>query len=229
MARAAFQLPQTLLGTFAEQFPDLVVSAVGSAVAATQKEMNALITGVRETVDAIAGAVVSGAIDAAEFGRQLAGTLEPAHGEAFSLGRRRGGDLAAFDDVDALRGERIMDDERPFLDRFVKDIQEGRYSGDGGELSAAGILARARLYVRSVESSADDGFVSTGFDDESYNWRLGSGESCSDCVTLSEGGPYTVDELAGRYPGSGSTVCLVNCQCVLERSDGVASFERVTF
>jgi hypothetical protein len=147
--------------------------------------------------------------------------LRTGHTDSWRVGRLWGRDPGQLLDTDILNGRRIADQESNFLLGFLEDIEGGRYTDDDGNLNAAAIKARSRLYAGALRGTAYEGWTEEGYDGEEYDWILGPTEShCSDCPQLASLGPYQKETLF-VWPGRG-TECLGNCDCTLvRRSDGM--------
>lgn len=151
------------------------------------------------------------------------------HAGSWRIGRHRAGDRSPGDAFDDLIGRAKLDAETEWLQRFLGDLESGRYLDDAGELREAAVRQRSKLYVLKARSTANEAFVETGDDFEEYDWVLGAVEEhCSDCPELAAMSPWTKGT-AVTHPGMGETPCLGNCQCHWVRvSDGLVGFEAIS-
>ena len=110
-----------------------------------------------------------------------------------------------------------------FLDDFANDIIDGK-------LSEAQIRARAQMYIRSAAQAYERALwksvAEAGYDE--VRWVLDElVENCPDCLAFEAMGWQKMadDPFGGAFPGSGDTICLINCACHLEyrRSSDVES------
>jgi len=87
------------------------------------------------------------------------------------------------------------------------------------ELTEKQIAARARMYINSAREAREEArarsAAKAGFD-EVY-WITTAKESCEDCIKYTKMGWVMVadDPYKGAKPGSGHTICLTACQCIL--------------
>ena len=155
--------------------------------------------------------------------------LGEAHARAAMLGRQKAGDNRGLTVEDRHLGARIAEGEGKFFDRFMEDLQKGRYEGD--EAAAA---RRAHMYTNLLRGTANRGFVLASGPETMFRWVLGPNENhCEgliDCPSISIGGAnndgvYPAAELP-TMPGEGLTPCMGNCECALIRADGVSGFAR---
>jgi hypothetical protein len=121
-----------------------------------------------------------------------------------------------FSSNDVLRARGYADVDAEYLQGFLDDLADGRYTDDDGNLKLNQIRNRMRLYLgkaRGVSAQASvDGLP---LETEIY-WRLGSNEKhCGECPTLASISPFFPDDLF-TTPGAGDTPCLGNCKCYLE-------------
>ena len=181
--------------------------------------------------------LTSGKLSVDEWATEFDAELLEGHLTALRLGFERAG---SFDyDESRLAGvaRGIKDTESEFLTGYtgsegewhpgwianLKDPADLRYHDQDGNLRPGSLDSRADLYVGKMRGSANQAFVEASPEDTEYDWDLSGGESCGDCIELSEGGPYTADTLY-TYPGWGDTECLGRCACVVIRSDGQRGF-----
>jgi hypothetical protein len=90
-----------------------------------------------------------------------------------------------------------------------------------GQLTEGQITNRARMYVNSAREAfnrADwKSHVKADFDE--VRWVLNpQAENCPDCIELDAMGWQSIedDPFDGCYPGSGCTICLTACMCLLD-------------
>lgn len=170
----------------------------------------------------------TGAVTEVGFRQYLAG----AHAKAAMLGRQKSGDTTGLSTADLLLGEQIADNEGKYLKRFIEDLENGRYTED-----EAGALRRAHMYTDLLRGTSNRAFVTASKPDDMFQWILGANENhCDDddgldCPSIAVGGAngdglYPASELP-TTPGEGDTPCLGNCECELEREDGVVGFGKV--
>lgn len=170
------------------------------------------------------------------------------HLEALELGAKRGGQPYHVEDWQDAGGNwhqglraiarGMADEESQFLQGytdtegnyhrgFIEDLRakDPRYFDElTGDVKTAAIDARTDLYVGKMRGSANRSFVDASPADSTFTWKLGAADHCLECpgnATILV--DVTADELYA-YPGDGSTECLGNCTCVLERNDGVTGF-----
>jgi len=153
--------------------------------------------------------------------------LQDAHGDAWSLGRRRAGVDGARNDDDDFLGRGIADQEMSdFFGDFIDRVAEGdpRYVDADGNLRLSNINARLDMYAHRMRGTANESFVLNSPRLSTFIWRLGDAEHCDDCIAMAADSPYTADNL-WTYPGAGETECLTHCKCVVVRwQDGVTGF-----
>lgn len=163
-----------------------------------------------------------------ELGEEMHAALQRAHADAYELGLRQAGSTLgdeARHELAARRGRAQADAENEFFDKFLDDLDAGRYTNEEGDVSLRAIGARSDMYGHKLRATAGQGFVDGSPQDATFTWALGVGEHCSQCPLLASQSPYTADEL-WTMPGQGDTECLTGCRCHLVRDDGVASFRR---
>lgn len=183
---------------------------------------------VAENIQKVTTRFLNGKIDANKWYEQVDSVLHDGHAGAWALGRQRAGDASARGKDDDLAGRAAADHQDQFLLRFRDDLADpssGLYDADGN-LREGAVRARANLYVGAIRGTANQAFVETGPDDVEYDWKLGGTEQhCEECPQIAALSPYRKDTLFA-HPGDGSTPCLGNCDCHLERSDGVTGFKK---
>lgn len=181
-----------------------------------QVEMDRLVAETRLLAQALAVRNLS----PKAFTDALSDLLEAAHTEAVLLGRGRAGDFAPEEPDDRRFAGQVVDGEAEYLAAFRADLEDGRYADQ-----PEAIARRAELYSGRLVGTANEVWALAGEETARYHWRLGGAEAhCEDCPALARGGPYTLAQLRGRFPGSNQTACLFNCRCYLEREDGARSF-----
>lgn len=189
---------------------------------ATQADLEALWRETRTELRSVVDGYVSGYLTASDFGDRIVEKLEDAHTAAGTLGRNRAGDDAPADADDRAFAEQIVDGQVEYLARFVQDLESGRYRDEHGNEDTDAIADRAGLYANRLTGTANEAFALSS-PDETFDWILGGENNCDDCPELAAGSPYTAENLPPP-PGSNATQCLFNCNCSLERSDGVSGF-----
>ena len=118
--------------------------------------------------------------------------------------------------------ETLLEDEYGYLAGFIADVrQEIESTGSVGGKAAA----RASLYVSHLNSAWQRILVEKlpPLEVEKKveyiaTWHLMPGaEHCNTCLTMSQGGPYTLEQLRriNIFPGH-NTDCQANCMCYLE-------------
>lgn len=178
--------------------------------------------------ESIAQRFASGSIGHEEFGDQFYSELLDLHAQSWRIGRALAGD-ATPDADDLIHGRAVADRETRFLVRFADQLVDG-WAGEPGEVDAAKIARRMRLYIGKSRATAAEALVETSDPRELWEWKLGGVEEhCSDCPRIAAISPFAQDELF-QYPGDGETPCLSNCKCHLVRlSDGLSSFTPFDF
>lgn len=168
---------------------------------------------------ALARQVALGAVPPEVFSGRAEEFLLASHETAAFYGRQWAIDGQPFGEWDKKAGESAMALQRPFLGRFVRDLQRDRYTiGDGGNLGA--IVARAVLYAGAIRGTANVAWAAMLGPQATIYWVLGADEDhCSDCPRYAENSPYTLDTLPA-FPGDGHSECLGNCRCHLSTHDG---------
>ena len=171
----------------------------------------------------------AGKLTADELGEELFDKLRNAHEESYVLGARQAGSTL---DADALRdlarssGRSNADEQNTFFDKFISDLEDGRYSDEEGNLNLAAINRRADYYGQRLRGTAEQAFVDQSDDDASFTWAMGAVEHhCSECPRMAALSPYTANELF-TTPGQFDLECGPGCKCHLIRNDGVRCFQR---
>jgi hypothetical protein len=168
----------------------------------------------------------AGKLTPEQFGDQLYSVLRDSHTSAYSLGLKHGGVKITRDEREALAdqyGGSIADAENDYLNNFITDLEDGRYTNDDGSFKTSAIQSRANMYVGKLRATAARGFVDGSPLDSSYTWMMTAREHCTDCPRMAALSPYSADELF-TMPCEGDTECLTSCKCILVRHDGVQSF-----
>lgn len=159
------------------------------------------------------------------FGLAAFTILANAHGHAAYAGRQLAGSLLPFGPDDAAYGQLVAQEQRQFLDGFVADLANGRYTDANGKLKDRAVLARASLYADRLTATADEAFIAASPLNSTWEWVLGpvKEEHCEDCPIWAAGGPYTLETLPA-IPRDGTSQCKSGCHCRLRRGDGVEGF-----
>jgi hypothetical protein len=192
--------------------------------APTQEDWNVFSLGARDDLISIANRFGEGELNSDEFMNEMHAILEELHGEAAFLGRRLAGDLSPYNAIDNAFGKLVAENQREFLEQFAADLRYGRYVDDDGNLNMDMVNARAQSYAGRLRGTADESFVGMSDDDAWFIWHLGGEHNCTECPVIASGSPYTKATLP-TMPGANETPCLFNCNCWLEREDGVLSFK----
>lgn len=187
-----------------------------------------LVTTHRQRIGALTNSLANGAFTPLEYIERLFELFEGGHTDAVLLGRRLAGDQAPNEADDLLFAQLVMDGEAEYLARFLTDIQNGRYTDESGALKVKPIAARARLYTGKYRGTANEVFVLSSDEGETFAWHQLTVEPCDDCPVIEAGGPYTLEQLAGiGHPGQGRQACRTQCGCILRRiSDNRFGFSR---
>lgn len=173
----------------------------------------------------LANRLANGDLSPDEWGDAFHALLADGHSQSWLLGASRGGrDVDGLGELARRYGQHSADTETEWLQRFINDLEDGRYLDDEGNLRTSAVNARSRLYVGKFRGTANQSFLDASGFDESYEWLMTGLEHCDDCPRLAALSPYRADELF-TVPGQGDTECLGNCTCILVRlSDGVRGF-----
>lgn len=158
------------------------------------------------------------------------GALIEAHANAAYAGRALAGLRDPLGEFDQALGQIIGEREAQHLESFLKDIKNGRYTSDEGELNTARIEARAANYTERLRGTANETWSNSLPDGDLIYWRLGGDEggSCSICPDLAASGPYKPNQLP-THPGNNETPCLFNCRCYLETESGTPGLKSFSF
>jgi len=182
-------------------------------------------------LQAIVDRYAKGQITPEEFGDQFYDALVTAHTDAYGAGLKYGDsqlDPLVIQSEAAKFGRAQADSENEWLDKFVADLENGRYLDSDGNLRVDAISSRADLYNAKLRASGGQGWVDASAANdpqEEFTWVMGGERHCHDCPRLAALSPYKVGELF-TTPGAGDCECLGNCNCYLVRSsDGKSSFK----
>ena len=125
-------------------------------------------------------------------------------------------DPTTFEELDILAARAIADDDAEYLQGFIDDILDGRYTDEAGDLMLDQILNRQKLYMGKARGISAQASVDNLDLETEITWVLGGAEKhCSDCPRLASISPYFKDDLF-TTPGACDTPCLGNCKCHLE-------------
>lgn len=173
----------------------------------------------RELAQAVARLRAGGSL--AEFEEAIIEHLQEAHTRGVVIGRHWAGDMAARELDDELFAGRVVEGQLKFLSGFIQDIEDGRYSLEGGYTS--GLDNRLKMYGDRVGGTMSEVFVLASPEDDSFTWHMLADEHCDDCPRWAAGGPYTAKTLPA-HPRDGTSACKMGCRCVVVRkSDGTPS------
>lgn len=110
----------------------------------------------------------------------------------------------------------MLSEQYGYLGGFMEDL-EGLTEGQIAMRSAMYMNSSREAYERARLKAADG----RGYTEKA--WSLGYAEHCDDCVYLASLGYIPVEDpfiapSSGQeaIPGSGDTLCITNCQCVME-------------
>ena len=135
--------------------------------------------------------------------------LTDGHARAANLSRSiASGEDLPLDSGDVWVGMLSAERETRFLHKFEAWLRSGT------EDRESQIEHRCRLYVGAIRGTAYEQLFEHK-DKRFLRWVLGDAEHCSDCIELSENGPYPSDEMP-TWPGFGDTECGAHCHCDLE-------------
>jgi len=125
-------------------------------------------------------------------------------------------DPTTFEELDILAARAIADDDAEYLQGFIDDILDGRYTDENGNLRLDQILNRQKLYMGRARGISAQASVDNLDLETEITWVLGGTEKhCSVCPRLASISPYFKDDLF-TTPGACGTPCLGNCKCHLE-------------
>lgn len=172
----------------------------------------------------------AGKITPEQFGDHVYASLVRGHADAYSAGLRHAGSqldpLVIQQQAEAF-GRAQADTENGWLDKFVADLEDGRYTDEDGNLVVSTINHRANMYVLKLRATGTQGFIDASAannPEEEFTWVMTAIEHCEDCPRMAALSPYKAHELF-TMPCAGDTECLTHCRChLVRRSDGKASF-----
>lgn len=174
--------------------------------AAAREEMRASMAVYRTQISSFAVDVRGGSITAAAARSRAEALLRRSYETAYRQGMSAFG-VTRFGVFDTAYVEAAVKREMKFMSKFIDDMISGSGTVPYG--------VRAGQYVRSYETMYHVGEVQALPWESDIYWKLGSTDHCTDCVSLSEAGPYSKATLP-MVPGGGATLCLTNCDCRLE-------------
>lgn len=194
----------------------------------TDKDFGKLVTAHRRQIATLTDALSEGRLSGREYIERLFALFEDGHAEAVVMGRNLSEDFAPLEEDDRAFARLVMDGEAEYLVRFLSDIERGRYTDDQGQIKTKPVAARARMYTGKYRGTANEVFVLSSPEGETFAWHQLTLEPCDDCPVLERGGPYTAEQLALiGHPGQGRQQCRTNCGCIVVRlSDGRFGFSR---
>lgn len=156
--------------------------------------------------------------------RPLLDKLADAHANAAYLGRRKAGVLDTFNQRDIDFGRLAAAEQAKYLQRFVEDLKNGRYTNADGTPKKAQIEARWQQYQKRVVGSANEAWAFSLPNATKIYWVSMPGENCATCPALASASPFTPATLP-TVPRTGGTECGVNCNCYLRTEAGATSFQ----
>lgn len=193
----------------------------------SQIEYASFLRSMLKDSDALLERLASGQISPRAWGDLFKLIMNDGHAGSWILGRQRAGDLTGSRVEDYLIGVGYADTQSDFLLNFIRDLENGRYTDDEGNFKLNHVRNRANLYLQTMRGTSGAAFVSIS--EGEFNWIMAGIEHCEDCPELASLSPWDESTLFA-YPGDGSTSCVGNCRCHLERlSDGLTSFKPVSF
>lgn len=145
----------------------------------------------------------NGEIALTEWRFRMARTVKRLHASAAMIALE--GELD--DETLALVEDRVRE-QYEYLTGFALAVQETE------ELTAA-VDARAMLYAGAAWATFWLVTREREVEAKEVRWSLTPAEHCVDCVELDARGWMPIEELGGQVPGDGTTICKVNCKCVL--------------
>lgn len=193
-----------------------------------QRQYAALVKRTGTALDRLARRLAAGDVTLAQYDEQAKDILREGHLLASVAGRRRAGDPALTDPVDALRAAVIMRDEARYFSAFVDQVRgkDPRYVADDNAIQWESVAQRSRAYLPRMRVTANQAFVDTSPIGMLFDWAMLGSEHCTVCPSRQDNSPYTSVTLPGM-PGDGKTPCRHHCKCVLVRHDGVIGFAPV--
>lgn len=144
------------------------------------------------------------------------------HSRASVIGRNISGDLTPMTGEDRLLASIVLDKDKQYLNKFMNDIREGRYTLEDGVINTIPINQRATMYAAKMRGTMHESFVGASRNGSLFDWILIAEDNCDDCPRIAASSPYTKSTLP-TFPGAGQTQCVTNCKCVLMRDDGVVT------
>lgn len=136
---------------------------------------------------------------------ELKSSLDDAYAEAYMVGK--GSSQISKRELKWVN--KVKREQFAYLDGFMSDLEGGG--------SVMPPRDRMDAYLSRLDGMYWSGYVAGSGDDVEIDWVLGVGNNCDDCMEFADGGPYGKNELEA-VPGDGSTDCLFNCGCHLERT-----------
>lgn len=183
---------------------------------ATQADFRRLTMASRLTLTELAERLAQGALMPREWAEEVYRELLRSHAGSWMLGRLRIGEEGAFGLLDALRGRERADAEGEFLLGFLRQIEDGKYTDEDGNIDAARVARRSGWYTGRYRGTANEAMREHAPEEAECWWRLGAVEEhCADCPVLTVLSPFTKDTLF-QVPGDNETPCKFNCKCHLE-------------
>lgn len=131
--------------------------------------------------------------------------------QSYLLGRKSSGSILSKnlvpskEELDFIK--KASETEYGFAQRFLTVSKIGKKFSNH----------RLEMYVRTLDSLFNSGWLSTFPDDTQIWWILHAKESCPDYIRMAKGSPYTLrgSKPLPFTPRSGSTQCKSNCRCTL--------------
>lgn len=161
--------------------------------------------------------LMAGEYDALEWADKFYETILQTNANAHWIGRDQVSDalFTTFGEQDILAARAIADVDGEYLQNFLDDMLDGRYTDENGLFNEDKILQRQRLYMSKSRGLAAAGAVDNLGLDVEITWHLGAVEKhCVECPQLAGMSPFFRDDLF-TTPGSCDTPCLGNCKCHL--------------
>lgn len=166
-------------------------------------------------IDTLIEATVEGAMSPLDLESQIREHLKREYLRQYFLGVG-GRDRMGFADYGAIGGDLAFQYRK--LSGFIEEIA-------AGDLSEAQIRARLRMYVNSARQAFEKGKhkakANAGY--TYMQWVMNPAvENCEDCIAFANMGWVAIadDPFDGCRPGSGCTVCLSNCACMIVYAKG---------
>lgn len=163
-----------------------------------------------------------------DFEQRFQKILEELFHGAVWRGRIRGsGNGSPMGTRDRVIADEYYFEQLEFFAEFVADIRSGLYETADDRISIPAIRNRARYYLERARGAANEAFTYESPEGEEFDWVLGIGEHCDDCLTWAAGSPYRSYELTTQ-PGLCETICRSKCHCTIRRrNDGKHGFAYV--